>query len=324
MTQSTDANGRGTGSTARARRLSPFTRRAIITGVLFQLPWLLGFAVFLLYPAVASFYYSFTHYSLLSAPRWIGFDNYRNLFSDQFFIQYDSWDHFFQSAVGNTLYLMVIGVPATTLFAFVVALLLNSDVKGIALWRTLCFLPAVVSPLVASILWVWVFNPQFGIVNAFLSFVHLPQPGWLNDPTWSKPTLILLNLWQVGFSMIIYLAALQGVPKELYEAVAIDGGGVWARLRYVTIPLVSPVTLFNVITGMIASLQFFTQAYTIGGASGNPQSSLLFYVTYIYTSAFQNFDMGYASAMSWLLFLVIAIFTGILLLASRRWIYYER
>ena len=179
-------------------------------------------------------------------------------------------------------------------------------------------------PLVASILWVWVFNPQFGIVNAFLSFLHLPQPGWLTDPTWSKPTLILLNLWQVGFTMIIYLAALQGVPKELYEAVAIDGGGFWARLRYITIPLVSPVTLFNLITGIIASLQFFTQAYTIGGASGNPQSSLLFYVTYIYTSAFQNFDMGYASAMSWLLFLVIALCTAVLLLASRRWTYYER
>jgi multiple sugar transport system permease protein len=292
--------------------------------VLFQLPWLLGFCAFLLYPAVASFYYSFTRYSLFGSPHWIGLTNYRNLFSDQFFIQTGNLTQFLQSAVGNTLYLMVIGVPVTTLFAFVVAMLLNTNVKGIALWRTLCFLPAVMSPLVASILWVWVFNPQFGIVNAFLSFLHLPQPGWFNDPNWSKPTLILLNLWQVGFSMIIYLAALQGVPKELYEAVEIDGGGFWARLRYITIPMVSPVTLFNLITGLIAALQFFTQAYTIGGASGNPQSSLLFYVTYIYTSAFQNFDMGYASAMSWMLFLAIAVFTAILLLASRRFTYYER
>ncbi len=304
--------------------MSPFRRRAVVTGLLFQLPWLLGFAAFLLYPAVASFYYSFTRYSLFKSPHWIGLDNYRNLFSDQFFIQYDSLEHFFQSAVGNTLYLMVIGVPVSTLFAFVVAMLLNTDVKGIALWRTLCFVPAVMSPLVASILWVWVFNPQFGIVNAFLSFLHLPQPGWLTDPTWSKPTLILLNLWQIGFSMIIYLAALQGVPKELYEAVAIDGGGFWGRLRYITVPLVSPVTLFNLITGIIAALQFFTQAYTIGGAAGNPQSSLLFYVTYIYTTAFQNSDIGYASAMSWLLFLVIAVCTAVLLLASRRWTYYER
>jgi multiple sugar transport system permease protein len=292
--------------------------------VLFQLPWLLGFCAFLLYPAVASLYYSFTRYSLFGSPHWIGLTNYRNLFSDQFFIQTGNLTQFLQSAVGNTLYLMVIGVPVTTLFAFVVAMLLNTNVKGIALWRTLCFLPAVMSPLVASILWVWVFNPQFGIVNAFLSFLHLPQPGWFNDPNWSKPTLILLNLWQVGFSMIIYLAALQGVPKELYEAVEIDGGGFWARLRYITIPMVSPVTLFNLITGLIAALQYFTQAYTIGGASGNPQSSLLFYVTYIYTSAFQNFDMGYASAMSWMLFLAIAVFTAILLLASRRFTYYER
>jgi multiple sugar transport system permease protein len=316
-----DGHGRVAG---RQRRLSPATRRSLITGLLFQLPWLLGFAGFLLYPAVATFYYSFTRYPLFKSPRWIGLDNYRNLFSDQFFIQVDSLDHFLQSAVGNTLYLTVIGVPAATAFAFIVAMLLNTNVKGIALWRTLCFLPAVMSPLVASILWVWIFNPQFGIVNAFLSFLHLPQPGWLNDPAWSKPTLILLNLWQVGFSMIIYLAALQGVPRELYEAVEIDGGGFWARLRYITIPLVSPVTLFNLITGIIASLQFFTQAYTIAGAAGNPQSSLLFYVTYIYTSAFQNFDMGYASAMSWLLFVVIAIFTAVLLLGSRRWTYYER
>jgi multiple sugar transport system permease protein len=306
------------------RRISRATRRAIITGLLFQAPWLLGFAAFLLYPAVATLYYSFTQYPLFKSPRCFGLDNYRNLFSDQFFIQTDSLEHFLQSAVGNTLYLTIIGVPAATLFAFVVALLLNTNVKGIALWRTLCFLPAVMSPLVASILWVWIFNPQFGIINAFLSFLHLPQPGWFNDPTWAKPTLILLNLWQVGFSMIIYLAALQGVPKELYEAVQIDGGGFWARLRYITIPLVSPVTLFNLITGIIAALQYFTQAYTIGGASGNPQGSLLFYVTYIYTSAFQNFDMGYASAMSWLLFVVIAGFTALLLLGSRRWTYYER
>jgi multiple sugar transport system permease protein len=304
--------------------MSPFTRRAIITGLLFQLPWLIGFAVFLLYPAVATLYYSFTHYTLFSPPRWIGLDNYKNLFNDQFFIQTGSWDGFFQSAVGNTLYIMVIGVPVSTVFAFVVALFLNTDIKGIALWRTLCFLPAVMSPLASSILWVWVFNPEFGIVNAFLSFLHLPQPGWLDDPTWSKPTLILLNLWQVGFSMIIYLAALQGVPKELYEAVAIDGGGFWARLRHITIPMVSPVTLFNLITGVIASLQFFTQAYTIGGAQGNPQSSLLFYVSYIYTTAFQSSNMGYASAMSWMLFLGIAICTAILLLASRRFTYYER
>ena len=305
------------------RRLSPFQRRAIITGILFQLPWLLGFAMFLLYPAAASFYYSFTSYSLFKSPRWVGLDNYRSLFSDQFFIQLDSFDHFLQSAVGNTLYMMVIGVPLATLFAFVIALLLNSEVKGISLWRTLCFLPAVMSPLAASILWVWVFNPQFGIVNATLSFLHLPQPGWLDDPTWSKPTLILLSLWQIGFSMIIYLAALQGVPRELYEAVAIDGGGFWSRLRSITIPLVSPVTLFNLITGLIAAMQYFTQAYTIGGSNGNPQSSLLFYVTYIYTSAFQSFDMGYASAMSWLLFLLIAACTAVLLLTARRWTYYE-
>src|SRR5579883_2662112 len=270
-----------------------FTRRALTIALLFQLPWIIGFGVFLLYPAAASFYYSFTRYNIINTPRWIGLANYQNLLGDQFFIA-------------------------------AVAMILNTEVKGIAIWRTLCFLPAVMPPLVAAILWVWVFNPQFGIANAFLSFLHLPQPGWFTDPIWAKPTMILLNLWQVGVTTIIYLAALQGVPKELYEAVEIDGGGFWRRLWHITIPMVSPVTLFNLITGIIAALQFFTQAYTIGGATGNPQSSLLFYVTYIYTSAFQNFDMGYASAMSWLLFVAIMLCTIVLLLATRRFTYYER
>lgn len=294
--------------------MNPFTRRALATATLFQLPWIVGFVAFLLYPAVASLYYSFTNYTILNSPRWIGLNNYTALLHDQFF----------QAAVGNTAYLMLIGVPASTVFSFAVAMLLNTNVRGIALWRTLCFLPAVMPPLVAAILWVWVFNPQFGIVNGLLSFLHLPQPGWFTDPGWSKPTMILLNLWQVGVATIIYLAALQGVPRELYEAVSIDGGGFWRRLWHITIPMVSPVTLFNLITGVIAALQFFTQAYTIGGADGNPQSSLLFYVTYIYTSAFQNFQMGYASAMSWLLFVSIMVCTAILLLVTRRWTYYER
>ncbi len=301
-------------SVARRWRKSRFTRRALAAALLFQAPWIIGFAAFLLYPAVASFYYSFTDYTILNAPRWSGLSNYSALVHDQFF----------QSAVFNTAYIMLIGVPLSTVVAFAVALLLNTNVRGLAVWRTLCFLPAVMPPLVAAILWVWVFNPQFGIVNAFLGALHLPQPGWLTDPVWAKPTMILLNIWQIGVTTIIYLAALQGVPKELYEAVSIDGGGFWTKLRHVTIPMVSPVTLFNLITGIIAALQFFTQAYTIGGASGNPQSSLLFYVSYIYTSAFQNFDMGYASAMSWLLFVVILCCTAILILATRRWTYYER
>ncbi|HZS87571.1 MAG TPA: sugar ABC transporter permease [Chloroflexota bacterium] len=303
-----------TGVASRRRGMRPFTRRALTIALLFQLPWIIGFGVFLLYPAAASFYYSFTRYNIINTPRWIGLANYQNLLGDQFFI----------AAVGNTAYIMLIGVPASIVFSFAVAMILNTEVKGIAIWRTLCFLPAVMPPLVAAILWVWVFNPQFGIANAFLSFLHLPQPGWFTDPIWAKPTMILLNLWQVGVTTIIYLAALQGVPKELYEAVEIDGGGFWRRLWHITIPMVSPVTLFNLITGIIAALQFFTQAYTIGGATGNPQSSLLFYVTYIYTSAFQNFDMGYASAMSWLLFVAIMLCTIVLLLATRRFTYYER
>ncbi len=302
------------GPDAVPRRRSPLTRRALRAAGLFQLPWLIGFLVFLLYPALASFYYSFTNYTIVNAPHWIGLDNYRNLVNDQFF----------QSAVGNTAYLLLVGVPVSIVFAFAVALLLNTDVRGMPLWRTLCFLPAVMPPLAAALLWVWLFNPQFGIVNAFLSFLHLPQPGWFTSPVWSKPTMILLNLWQVGVTTIIYLAALQGVPRELYEAVAIDGGGAWRKLWHVTIPIVSPVTLFNLITGIIAALQFFAQAYTIGGTSGAPESSLLFYVSYIYTSAFQNFQMGYASAMSWLLFVTIMLCTVILIAATRRWTYYER
>jgi len=292
--------------------MHPFTRRNLTLAILFQLPWFIGFLAFLLYPALASLYYSFTDYSLLNPAHWIGLDNYSALFHDQFF----------QAAAGNVAYLLFLGVPLSTVFAFAVALLLNTKVRGIAIWRTLCFVPAVIPPLSAAILWVWVFNPQFGIVNAFLSFLHLPQPGWFTDPVWSKPTMILLNLWQVGVTIIIYLAALQGVPKELYEAVQIDGGGFWRQMWHITIPMVSPVTLFNLITGIIAALQFFTPAYTIGGSTGNPMSSLLFVVTYIYTTAFQNFQMGYASAMSWLLFVIIMVSTVLLILFTRRWTYY--
>jgi multiple sugar transport system permease protein len=297
-----------------AYRWSKSLRRVLIAALLFQLLWIIGFLLFLLYPMVMTLYYSLTDYNILGTPQWVGLDNYRALLADdQFFL-----------ALGNTSYLTLIGVPSGLIFAFVTALLLNTKVKGMALWRTIYFLPAVMPPVAVSILWLWIFNPSYGVVNAVLGFLHVPQPGWFADPVWSKPAIILMGLWQVGATTIIYLAALQGVPQNLYEAVEIDGGGWWAKLRHVTIPIVSPVTLFNLITGVIGSFQFFTQAYVAaGGAAGAPEGSLLFFVMYIYQNAFQYFKMGYASALSWILFLIIMFCTIVLIWLSKRWTYYE-
>ncbi len=310
-----------TPTAAMSRRMAPgkrrawskATRRALLIAGLFQLLWLIGFLLFLLYPMVMTLYYSFTDYSILGHPQWTGLANYRTLLADSQFTL----------ALANTTYLTVIGVPSSLLFAFATALALNTRVRGQALWRTLYFLPSVVPPVAVSILWLWLFNPQYGPINAVLNTLGLPQPGWFTDPVWSKPTLILMGLWQVGTTTIIYLAALQGVPQTLYEAVEIDGGGPWAKLRHVTVPMVSAVTLFNVITGVINSFQFFTSAYVVGGGAGEPQGSLLFYVMYIYQNAFQYFKMGYASALSWILFLVIMACTIGLLWSARRWAYYE-
>jgi len=284
----------------------------------FIAPWVIGFVAFTAGPMAASLYYSFTDFNVLQPPIWVGASNYMHLVTD---------DEYFFQALNNTLYMVVVGIPATQVFAFITALLLNVKVKGIPAYRTLYFLPAIMPEVPITLIWAWIFNPQLGPVNAAISALGLVPPLWLSGPTWAKPTLILLGIWQVGTTTAIYLAGLQGVPQEMYEAAMIDGAGPLARLRQITIPLTSPVIAFNTIVGIIFFFQYFTQAYvassTQGGQVGGVENSLLFYAVYLYQNAFQYLKMGYASAMSWLLFLIVMAVTLLSLYGSSRWVYYE-
>jgi multiple sugar transport system permease protein len=275
--------------------VSKARRREIRIGVLFLSPWLIGLGVFTAYPIIASFYFSFTHYSGLSAPRWIGMDNYVQLFSDPLF----------GKAIYNTIYLAIIGIPLAQVLSLMTALLLNSKVRFLSIFRTLYFLPSIVPAVAAALLWRWFLNPQFGPVNLFLETIGLPTPGWLTDPAWSKPGLILTSIWGIGGSMVIYLAGLHNIPTELYEAADLDGAGKIAKIFSITLPMLSPVILFNVVMGIINSFQSFTSVFIMTG--GGPENSTLVYALSIYRNAFQFYRMGYASAMAWILLVITSV-----------------
>ena len=284
------------------------------TGMLFLLPWTIGFLVFTLYPMVASFIYSFTIYHPRLPNEWIGLQNYSDLLSD---------DNFWKS-LSNTLYMVAIGVPLTLLASFFCAVLLNLKVRGQSIYRMIYFLPSIVPTVASTILWLWILNPQSGILNAILGYIGIQGPNWMSNPNWSKPGLILLGMWGMGGTIVIYLSGLQDVPINLLEAAELDGASWWQRLWYVTVPMVSPITLFNLITGVIAQFQYFTQAYVFSGFQplGYPLNSTLFYSVYLYQSGFLWLKMGYASAMAWVLFIIILICTLLLIKVSDRFTYY--
>ena len=307
----------GAGRARRATRVgrtirSPRARRLRL-GLLFISPWIVGYCVFYLYPFLASLYYSFTRFTGIGNPVFTGLSNYSGLLHDSMF----------HTAVFNTVYYTVIEVPFSTVAALGLALLLNMKVRGQAVYRTLFYIPSIVPVVASSLIFVWIFQPSFGIVNALLSDVHITGPAWFFSITWSKPTFILLGLWGLGQPMVIYLAALQGVPKEMYEVAALEGASSWSRLRRITIPMISPVILFNVILSLVLSIQYFTQAQVIESPPGSPGTSTMFYVTYYYQQAFQDLHLGYASAMAFLMFVGVLIVTVVLLRTSSRWVYYE-
>lgn len=284
------------------------------TGLLFLSPWLIGFFAFTLYPMVVSFYYSFTIYHSKRAPEFVGFQNYANLLTD---------DKFWIS-LNNTLYMVAIAVPLGLFASFLCALLLNLKVRGQAFYRVVYFLPSIVPTVAGTILFLWLLNPQVGLVNTLLAKIGIDGPNWMADPNWSKPALILLGMWGMGGTIIIYLSGLQDVPLSLLEAAELDGANWFQRLWHVTIPMVSPITLFNLITGMIGMFQYFAQAYVVGGGDslGRPLNSTLFYSVYLYQNAFLFLKMGYASAMAWILFIIILLLTLLLLKVSDRFTYY--
>jgi len=291
------------------KRLS---RREMWAGLAFISPWLVGLGVFLLYPIVASLYYSFCDYSVLYQARPIGTANYVDLTKDPLF-----W-----KALLNTLYYAVISVPLGLALALALAMLLNTGVRGLAFYRTMFFLPALLPAVALAVLWLWIFNGEYGVLNVFLSKLGIPSPGWLTDPAWSKPALILLALWGTGYAMVIFLAGLQDVPVQLYEAADLDGANWWHKTRHVTLPMISPVILFNGIMGIIGSLQFFAIPY-IMAPNGQPARSAYFYAMYLYDNAFVYLKMGYASAMAWILFGLILFLTLLSLRLASRYVYYE-
>jgi len=282
-------------------------------GLLFIGPWIIGFCAFYLYPFAATFYYAFTRFTGIGNPTFTGLANFNTLIHDPVF----------RTALFNTFYYTAIEVPVSTAAALGLALLLNMNVRGQAFYRTLFYIPSIVPVIASSMIFVWIFQPSFGIVNSVLSDVHVSGPAWFFSISWSKPSFILLGLWGLGQPMVIYLAALQGVPREMYEVADLEGANAWQRLRKVTIPMISPVILFNVIMSLVLSIQYFTQAQVIENPPGSPGSSTMFFVTYYYQQAFTDLHLGYASAMTFLLFILVLLVTVVLLRTSRRWVHYE-
>jgi len=279
-------------------------------GLLFIAPWIVGFVVFNLYPFISSFYFSLTDYSVLSPGHFLGFQNYFDLLHD----------NLYGISLYNTLYITVLGIPLGTIVALSLALLLNVKISGQSIYRTIFYLPAVVPAVAKAALFLWILNPQFGLLNQFLAVFGISGPGWMSSTTWSKPSLIILNVWGVGGAMVVYLASLQDVPVELHEAAELDGAGTLKRTFSITLPLISPVIFFNLVVDLINSLQYFAQVYIM--TDGGPANSTLVYALYLYNNAFRYFRMGYASAQAWILFIIVLIATLLLFRSARAWVFY--
>ncbi|MGH2531748.1 MAG: carbohydrate ABC transporter permease [Thermomicrobiales bacterium] len=296
-----------------ARPRISLARREVLWGYAFILPWIVGFVVFWAGPLLAAFYYSFTDYPILSEPTWVGLDNYRAIFTE---------DAKFTKSVFNTVFYVAVRVPLHLALAFMLALLLNRAFRGVGLFRTLLYLPSVVPLVALAVAWRILLDPRIGYVNYVADRLGLPEVNWLTSTDWIKPVIVGISLWQVGVPMVVFLAGLGGVPGQLYEAAAIDGATAWQKLLHVTIPMLTPVILFNVVIDGINSFQVFGYAFIVSG--GGPNDASLFYVLYIYRQAFEFFQMGYASALAVLLFFVILGFTILLLRSSKQWVHYER
>lgn len=286
--------------------------RKSLTGYAFIAPWIIGFLAFTAYPFLSSVYLSFTRYDIVTPPVWVGAANYHTLLTG---------DALFWKSLGVTFKFALIAVPLGIILGVSLALLLNLDLRGMGLYRTIFFLPSILPTVATSVVFLWIFNPEIGLINRLLRAVGVTGPEWLQSPQWALPSLVLLSLWAVGGSMVIYLAGLKDIPAHMYEAATIDGANAWQRLRHVTLPLLSPVIFFNLVMGLIGVFQYFTEAYIM--TQGGPEDSTHFYALYLFERAWRYLDMGYASAMAWVLFLIIMTITGLLFWTQRRWVHYE-
>jgi len=282
-----------------------------LIGYAFISPWLIAFAVFTVGPFIASVYLSFTRYDVVSSPTWVGLANYRNMLTQ---------DVVFFKAMWITVKYAMVAVPLGIVAGVGLALLLNADIRGISVYRTVFFLPSIVPIVATTVVFMWILNPQIGLVNVILKKLGIMGPAWLQDPAWAFWSLVMMGLWGVGGSMIIYLAGLKDIPVTLYEAAMIDGAGLWQRTRHVTLPMLTPVIFFNLVMGVIHSFQYFTQAYIMTG--GGPEESTMFYALYLFHRAWRYLDMGYASAMAWVLFIIVMVLTGLIFRTHHRWVHY--
>jgi len=294
------------------RRVSQAQREAI-EGYLYALPWALGFILFIAGPMLASLFLSFTRYDIARPPSFVGAQNYvRALTSDPLF-----WP-----SMGRTFTYALVMIPLAISASLLLAMLLNRRLPGTNILRTIYFLPHLTPIVATAVLWKWIFQPEVGLINYALWTVGIKGPGWLGSVEWAIPALIIMALWSAagGNTMLIFLAGLQGIPQELYEAAAIDGAGTWARFRHVTVPVLSPTIFFNLVLGVIGALKVFTSAFVT--TEGGPAYATWFYALHIYQQAFRNFQMGYASALAWIFFLVVMVLTAIQFKLSGRWVFY--
>lgn len=303
---------RETLSPAARRRRSSLKRGEAIAGWLFAAPWIIGFVLWTAGPMLAAVYFSMTKWDLLTAPVWVGLGNFTTLATK---------DPLFIGSLAVTTIYAVVSVPLQLVFGLALAMLLNTEIFGLRIYRTVYYLPAVLSGVAVALLWQWIYSADFGLANYLLSLIGIQGPNWLQNASWALPSLIIMSLWSVGGGMVIYLAGLQGVPSDLYDAAAVDGASGLRRFWSVTLPMISPVLFFQLVMGVIWSLQTFTQVVIITG--GGPHNATLFLMLYLYQNAFQFLKMGYGSAIAWVLFFYILILTAVVFRFGRMWVYYE-
>lgn len=293
--------------------MSALRRRQAMEGWLFASPWIAGFLTFTAGAMAFSVWMSFQRWNILTPPRYVGLANFRKAFID---------DPLFWKCLFNTTYYAFVSVPLRMILAFALAMLLNQSVRGLAFFRTIFYLPSVVTGVATAMLWMLLLNPDVGGINFVLRRIGVANPpGWLTEETWAMPGLILMSLWGVGTMMLIFLAGLQGVPQELMDSALVDGAGPWRRFWHVTLPLMTPAILFNLVISIIGSFQVFMQSFIM--TNGGPNNATLTYVLYLYRNAFEFFKMGYASALAWILFFIILAMTALVLRSSALWVYYE-
>lgn len=299
------------GARKKRRGLSLSRREAMWAYILIS-PWLIGFVWLTAGPMITSAVFTFAEYDLLNPLRFIGLQNWRYMFTQ---------DPLFWHSLRVTLTFSVVALPAGLVLGLALALLLNAKVPGLTIWRTVYYMPSVVSGVAVAVLWNQVFNPRFGIINWMLSWFGIKGPGWLQSPDWALPALIIMSLWGVGGGMIIYLAGLQSIPTTLYEAATIDGASMWQRFSHITLPLITPVIFYNLVIGIIGTFQYFTNAFVM--TNGGPANATLFYNLYLYNNTFRYQRLGYGSALAWLLLFMVLIMTGLVFRSSSAWVYYE-